>query len=368
MRTKVKRFLVATASAVALVLPFLACSAQATPETAARVAADPVAPMALKVLGNRFINQRNATIQLRGVNFSGTQYACAEGWGVFDAPATDASITALKSWKVNAVRLPLNESCWLGINGVKAAYGGANYRNAVNAWVTKLTAASIYVIVDMHWNAAGTAKALDQKAAADRDHANTYWSSVANVFKGNPAVVFDLYNEPYPDRNRDTTAAWKCTRDGGTCPGVGFQVAGSQEMLNAVRATGSTNVVLVSGPEYAGSVRRWAEFKPADPLNQIAASVHIYGQPLGSPYDDPSRWGEVNPTTIGAPIVVGEYGDSDCTHQFTDRLLPVLDTRLVSYMAWGWVVSDCAGEPSLLKDYKGTPSAWGVGVKAHYTR
>lgn len=325
--------------------------------------ADPVAPMSLKVFGNRFINQRNATIQLRGVNFSGTQYACAEGWGIFDAPATDASITALKSWKVNAVRLPLNESCWLGINRVKAAYSGVNYRNAIAAWVNKLTAASIYVIVDMHWNAPGTAKALDQKPMADRDHAPAYWTSVANTFKTNPAVVFDLYNEPYPDRNRDTTAAWRCVRDGGTCAGVGFTAAGSQELVNAVRATGATNVVLVSGPEYAGSVKRWLEFKPTDPANQLAASVHIYGQPLGSPYDDTTRWPEMTALKASTPIVMGEIGDSDCTHRFSDKVTAYANTNLISWFAWGWVVSDCAGEPSLLKDYSGTPSGFGVGIK-----
>lgn len=356
MVTKLKQLFVVAAAAVALLLPLAAVPASAAT----------VDPMALKVSGNRFVNQRNATIQLRGVNFSGTQYACIEGWGIFDAPATDASLAALKSWKVNAVRLPLNEDCWLGINGVKAAYGGVAYRNAVAAWVKKLTDSAIYVVVDMHWNAPGTKKAFDQKAMADRDHAPAYWSSVATTFKSNPAVVFDLYNEPYPDSNRGTTAAWKCTRDGGTCPGVPFVAAGSQELLNAVRATGSTNVVLVSGPEYAGSLNRWTEFKPADPAGQLAASVHIYGTPLGSPYDDPARWGEVTALKTSTPVVIGEFGDSDCSHKFTDKLLPFADSKLISYFAWGWVVSDCAGEPSLLAKYDGTPSRWGEGVKALY--
>lgn len=322
-------------------------------------------PLSIQVAGNHLVNGTGDTVVLKGVNFSGTQYACVEGWGIFDAPATDASVTALKSWKINAVRLPLNEQCWLGINGVKAAYGGVNYRNAVAAWANKLTAAGLYVIVDMHWNAPGTAKAKDQKAMADRDHANDYWKSVATTFKSNPAVLFDLYNEPYPDRNRGTTAAWKCVRDGGACAGVTFTAAGSQEMLNSVRGTGAKNVVLVSGPEYAGSLNRWTEFKPVDSLNQLAASVHIYGQPLGSPYDDPSRWGEVSTLAKTTPVVIGEMGDSDCTHRFIDKLMPFADSNGLSYFGWGWVVSDCADEPSLIKDYKGTPSNYGVGLKNH---
>ena len=44
----------------------------------------------------------------------------------------------------------------------------------------------------------------------DADHAPDFWTSVANTFKNNSAVIFDLYNEPYLDNNQDTTAGWEC--------------------------------------------------------------------------------------------------------------------------------------------------------------
>src|SRR2546429_5816305 len=56
--------------------------------------------------------------------------------------------------------------------------------------------------------------------------------------KGNDAVLLEPYNEPYPDSNSDTVAAWTCWRDGGTCRGQSFQAAGMQELVNAIRATG----------------------------------------------------------------------------------------------------------------------------------
>ena len=34
----------------------------------------------------------------------------------------------------------------------------------------------------------------------DAQYAPTFWTGVANAFKGNNAVVFDLFNEPYPER------------------------------------------------------------------------------------------------------------------------------------------------------------------------
>lgn len=323
-------------------------------------------PLAIKVVGNHLVNQNGAVVQLRGANRSGTQYACAEGWGFFDGPSDDASIQSMKNWGMNAVRVNGNEDCWLGINGVNAAYSGSNYRAAIGDFVRRINAKGMYVIFDMHHSAPGTQKALGQQSMPDRDHAPDYWASVADYFKNDPAVLFDLYNEPHPDNNSDSTGAWTCVKNGGACPGVSFTAAGMQELVTAVRQTGATNPVLVSGPQYAGTVDRWQEFKPSDPAGQLVASVHVYGQPLGSPYDDPTTWnGDMATLATQVPVVMGEIGDTDCTHKFTDQLMTWADAHGVSYTAWAWVTSSCAGEPALITDYNGTPTAYGVGVRDH---
>ena len=59
-----------------------------------------------------------------GVNRSGTEYACVQGWGLFDGPNTAQSVAAIARWHVNIVRVLLNEDCWLGINGIKPQYAG----------------------------------------------------------------------------------------------------------------------------------------------------------------------------------------------------------------------------------------------------
>ena len=319
-------------------------------------------------------------VQLRGVNRSGTQYACAEGWGIFDGPSTDASLEAMKTWHINAVRVNGNEDCWLGINGVKAAYSGQNYINALVDYVDRINAHGMYVIFDLHHSAPGTQLASDQEPMADRDHSDAYWASVASVFKDNPAVMFDLYNEPYPDSNRDTTAAWTCVRDGGTCPGVPFTAAGSQEMLDAVRSAGASNVVLVGGPEYAGDVDKWTQYEPVDPVHQLAASVHIYyntpSNPEWAPCDYLSCWNNtMAPLAATTPIIIGEFGEHDCNSDLIDgtglspqqpSLLDWADQHGISYLGWDWFTGNCAGEPALISNYDGTPTAFGAGIRAHY--
>jgi hypothetical protein len=336
----------------------------------------------VQVSGSRLVNAAGATVQLRGVNRSGTQYACSEGWGIFDGPKDDASLNAMLTWHINAVRVNLNDACWLGINGVSSTYGGANYQAAIKDYVTRITAKGMYVILDLHWSNPGTSLATDQLVMADRDHANTFWAGVANAFKNNPAVVFDLYNEPHPDSNHDTTAAWTCVRDGGTCPGVTYQAAGSQEMLDAIRGTGATNVVMVGGPQYAGSLTQWTTYKPKDPLNQLAASIHIYYQtpsaPDWSPCYQQSCWDSVMaPLASSTPIVIGEFGEHDCAYGLIggttmtpqqQDLLSWADAHGVSYLGWSWFAGNCTAEPALISDYSGTPTGYGAGVRAHYLK
>lgn len=327
----------------------------------------PPGTLAIAICGNKFVDQNGNTMQLRGVNRSGAEYACAEGWGIWDGPTDDdTSIGYMKSWHINAVRIPMNEDCWLGINGVNAAYSGSNYQSAINDYVNRLINNGITPILNLHFSAPGTTVPDAQSPMPDLDHSDAFWTSVATYFKNNHSVIFDLFNEPYPDSNHDTTAAWTCVRDGGTCPGVNFTAAGMQEMVNAVRATGAAQPLMIAGPQYAGDVDQWTQYKPSDPLNQLAASIHIYGLPLDSPCRLSSCWDStMAPLAQTNPIVIGEFGDTDCTSNFSPPLMAWADQHGVSYTAWAWNTSSCAGGPSLITNYNGTPTAYGAGVMDH---
>src|SRR5205823_2951902 len=51
----------------------------------------------LKVVGNRLADSAGRPLMLRGANRSGTEYACIQGWGIFDGPSDDASVQAIAS-------------------------------------------------------------------------------------------------------------------------------------------------------------------------------------------------------------------------------------------------------------------------------
>jgi hypothetical protein len=320
----------------------------------------------LHVVGNQVANSSGQTLRLLGVNRSGTEYACIQGWGIFDGPNDANSVAAIVAWHTNAVRVPLNEDCWLGINGANANYSGANYQQAIISYVNLLNSNGLVAILDLHWSAPGTSQATSQQPMPDQDHAPAFWTSVATTFKSNSSVIFDLYNEPYPDNGNDSGPAWVCLRDGGVCPQVSFQVAGMQELVTTVRNTGATNIIMIGGVSYSNSLSQWLQYKPTDPSGNLVASWHNYN--FNSCVTTSCWDSQVAPVLAQVPLINGELSENDCQHTYIDSVMNWLDSHQASYVAWSWNTASCTGGPALITDYAGTPTqTFGQGYHDHLT-
>jgi hypothetical protein len=326
------------------------------------------------VSANRLVDSAGRALVLHGVDRSGGEYACVQGWGFWDGPMNQASIDAMKTRKINAVRVPLNEACWNGLSYVSTTYRGTNYQNAVKAFVSLLNDNGLVAILDLHvsdgaWTGAAGGctdpKATCLKPMPDAAQAIPFWQSVAATFKGNNAVVFDLFNEPFPEQaaGSTTTSAWTCLRNGGTCPGISYQTAGTQTLVNTIRATGATNVIMVPGLQWTNDLTRWVTYRPTDPQNNLAASFHTYGQGcLQSCWDQ-----TLAPLLASYPLIAGEIGEYDCAHTYIDQLMAWMDNHGASYLGWTWDAwpNMCASGPTLISDYSGTPTAFGIGLRDH---
>jgi endoglucanase len=342
---------------------------EATPSTSA-------APQ-LHVSGNKLVNASGTQVVLHGVDRSGTEYACVQGNGIFDGPNDQASITAMKSWgPVNAVRVPLNEACWNAESYVNSADAGANYINAIKSYVSLLNSNGIVALLDLHWTdgaytgpSAGcsSAQATCQKPMPDAAQAIPFWTSVANTFKGNDAVIFDLFNEPYASRadNNNSAEGWQCWETGSPCTGISYPVAGMQQMINAVRGTGANNVLMLGGEEYSNDLTGWLQYEPADPDHNLVASWHSYNfNTCGSQ----SCWtSQVAPVIASVPVVAGEIGENDCAGTYINPLTTWLESENTSFLAWAWNADfNCSSGPGLVTDYvPGDPTNYGAAYKAH---
>jgi len=294
-------------------------------------------------------------------------------------PPNISEVNGMKSWNINTIRIPLNEDCWLGLHGIAAAVSGSNYQNAVASFVSLLTANNVSVILNLHFNGDGTTKAVEQEPMADRAHSNAFWTSVATRFKDNGSVMFEPYNEPHlNDVTVTNGTAWGCWRDGG-CTVKGnnsgdgnFVVAGMQEMLNAIRATGATNIVIATGEDWGADLSGWGQYHPTDTLNQLVAGWHTYGDGLSC--GNQACWDSTLASVLtSAPILATEIGQlppqTGCAHNYIDPVMNWLDSHnMQGYYAWTWGPFSCSGDPALITDstWTGTPTqTYGSGYKAH---
>jgi endoglucanase len=312
------------------------------------------APLSIAVAGNRLVDGSGNTVVLHGVNLSGTMWSCLGG-KAFASPIDEAALASMVAWHVNAVRIPMNEDCWLGINGAPTDVD--KYHGEIKRFVERLHALGVYAILDLHWSAPGTT--LSHLGSgyegffemADADHSPAFWESLASYFRGDGAVLFDLYNEPFG-------ISWACLRNGCLVPRE-YQAAGMQQLVDAVRRAGATQPVLVAGLNSASLAgEEWLRHRPEDPAHQLGASIHAYGV-LGGYAKN------IGVVAQQVPVVLTEVGEKDCAHEALDRILPWADSNGVSYLAWAWYTGDCYKGPALITDYSGAPTPYGVGYRDH---
>ena len=343
------------------------------------------------VSGNTLVDATGRVVQLHGVNASGSEYACVadgygqtNGYGFLNGPFDQAAtFEPMKRWHVNAVRVPMNEDCWLGINGVKAQFSGDAYQKVIATVVANAKAAGMVVILDLHWSAPGTAVAnYGQEVMPDADHSPAFWRSVATAYKNVPDVIFDLFNEPHPHDTQANPSAdpfgWKCWLKGctharlasTTAPQL-WDSAGMQTLVDAVRSTGAGNPVLVNGNGSAGDLSGWLASGIHDPARQLIAGMHSYDA-SGNRF--PEAWeatdgGPVHPIAARYPVIVGETGYYKSTGPVTyvDTELPFLDRVGVSYLAWQWLPS--GADLGLIRDWNGVPEVgWGTYYHDHIVK
>jgi endoglucanase len=325
-------------------------------------------PQGLHVEGNTLVDN-GSVVQLRGVDHSGTEYTCVQNNGIFEGPTDSTLAAAMLTWHVNAVRIPLNEDCWLGLNGVNAQYSGTEYAGKLVSYVSMLRSQGLYVILDLHWNGPGTTLATGQLPMADADHALDFWTAVATAFSGMSGVIFDLYNEPYVDTsNAATSDPWDCWLhgcmiDAGGSISSSWRSTGMQNLVDAVRATGAKNVIMVGGLAYANDLSGWVAHKPTDPTGNLAASFHEYNFNTCS---DMTCWmTDIQQVAAVVPVITGELGENDCAHGFIDMYMPWADSLGISYLGWTWNAWDCSSGPAMITGYDGAATAFGQGLKNH---
>ena len=306
-------------------------------------AAPSVAQPGFTVSGNTILDPSGATFVMRGANvLYDTEL---DGFG----RTGDDAGPMVDIWHLNTVRVLVSEDFWIGseqtIDGATnpnycPAFAG--YQAKIDDWVAKATARHMLVLIDLHTNELNgvipctTTVKPNRWTMADEALAPTYWKQVATRYGTNPYVAFEPYNEPQCLTPQQWLHGGDVTTDSCYGGGVHYQAAGMQEMYDVIRATGTSNLVVVDGVTdkdttiAAGKTDKginpsggydvsYATSTPVVGFNVVYASHPYLGNDCGTM--PPNIEQKVGIPSLSVPVVIDEFG-SRCTIKPSDNGAP----------------------------------------------
>ncbi|NJC02579.1 endoglucanase [Xanthomonas sp. 3272] len=202
-----------------------------------------------------------------GVNLSGAEFASSKKPGVLNKDymyASASDYTYFAGVGMNTIRLPV---LWERLQPSARGELDPTQLALVQQAVARAKAAGMYLVLDIH----NYGKYYGYKIGGDEVPIATFadlWRRLALAFPSDNAVILGLMNEP----NGVSASAWAATAQAG---------------INAIRATGANNLILVPGALWTGAHSWYSPTNDGysnatalvsiyDPLNRYAFEVHQY--------------------------------------------------------------------------------------------
>ncbi len=325
--------------------------------------AAPLSP--LRVVGNHVVNDKGERVRLRGVNA-----ACLEWTSDGEGHILDTIRVAVQDWHCNVVRIPLSQDRWFG-KGPEQKDEGVAYRALVKQAVNECVGLGAYAMLDLHWSDAGVwGQVIGQHVMPDVNSA-AFWSDCAEVYKNQPGVIYDLYNEPHDVTWDQWLKGDKVTeKDSKTKVETTYEAVGMQALFDAVRATGAKNLVVIGGLDWSYSLSGILDGRQiADPDGQgVIYANHAY--PFKG--DTVEKWvGKMETASKVLPIIISEFGsDPDGGAGLNGEAWVRKVLANLKSHDWDWVAWDLhpAAGPKLIRGWDYAPTDhFGTPVKQALT-
>ncbi len=329
------------------------------------------APQPLRVVGNQLLAADGKPVRLRGVNCAGMEWS-SDG----DGHMVKSVGVAIRDWHANIIRLPLSQDRWFG-KAPEQTDQGAGYRALVRQLVALCETSDAYIILDLHWSDAGEwGRNIGQHNMPDRNSL-AFWKDIAPLFKGSPAVLFDLYNEPAHINWDQWFAGGSMTeQDEKTGATLHYVSVGMPRLVGAIRSAGARNVIVAGGINWAYEVGGILEGRElADPGGDgVVYAVHPYPHSYpGLGEETISQWtARMEAFSARLPIIAAEFGSMEAWWPFPKEwnyddqkwnreMIRVLEARRWNWVAWDF---NPTAQPCLITDWSYTPTPnFGVWVK-----
>jgi endoglucanase len=296
---------------------------------------------ALLTRGNRILRADNLEpILLRGVNRSGLEYSEPGATGFLAGAQIDQDEIGVivRGWHANVLRLPFNQDWCLNGRGAHCAEAYLASLDQVIAWAAALGA---YTILDLQWldleTAYGTTfdpiqgRTTNHVPPTPNQQTIELWRILAARYRNEPAVLFDLLNEPHDALDDDPYPIKRIDANGRVSNSTHRRVSATDwvrwatVLTTEIRKIRPDGLILVSGTDWAFDLSGiWID------APNIVYSTHIY----------PNRSTFVWRKAIGQhrklPIFIGEWGGTERDLAHGAKLARKLRKLGLGWTAWSW--------------------------------
>lgn len=300
-------------------------------------------------------------VLLRGLNRSGLEYSEPDGRGFLESAGISEPEIAwmARDWGANIIRLPFNQD-WI-LNG-RGASPPAAYLEALDQVIFWASRAGAYTLLDLQWLDADVVRGHNPDGSPNRvpslptPDSLAAWRALAVRYREEPAVLFDLFNEPHDPIAADRTMLEGINDDGSLFPLDGRRVSMAEwqpwarQLVRAIRREHARSLIFVSGVSWAYDLRGMpltiAEGS-SEPFADLVYSTHVYpwcgtpGWTIRGPWPvssrAPLRWNEAfGRLARVAPVFVAEWGGESAHVGWGETLVRYLRRLGVGWAAWSW--------------------------------
>ena len=291
----------------------------------------------LRVSGNVLLDsQTGERVTLRGVVRSGLEYSSpgAEG-SLLKAGITAQEIQAMiAGWGAKIIRLPFNQEWALRTDG----YDPEPYLAALDFVIDSAAALGAYTLLDLQWLDARTPRGSNGDGSINfvpplpSVESIELWRQLAARYREEPAVLFDVFNEPHDAASDDPVPLLGIDEEGLTFSLNSGRVSMAEwqpwarHLIGAIRSESPSAVIFVSGVNWGYDLKGF----PLPGVDGIVYSTHVYPS-KGTNWDEAfGRLASVR------PVFAGEWGGGPDDIAWGRRLADYLDARQIGWTAWSW--------------------------------
>ncbi len=258
------------------------------------------------VSGNQIVDTSGHDFIPYGITVYGLAYA---NWAQMSLTDNGEINAAARIWHSNTVRLQVDPAAML-----ETSPYDSSMLASLDGEVAQAEADNMTVIISAQTERDSGIRSI----LMPNDLVQRFWQVIATHYRSDDRVWFDLFNEPrlQSPRSQDYWSIW---HDGGS----GY--VGMQSLVNTVRATGATNIVLAEGIDLAETLEGLIPLSGGN----IAYAVHPYFTRTTQPVDWQTNWGD---QAGEYPIVADEWGEWASQSDECNFNAPVLVPQFLDYL------------------------------------